>query len=89
MGANPPKRDAWPQPQAWLHVWVRFNQGQQPPPMPGLVLEWRRQGTRWSAWVIWVDDSRLRRERKQDWIDAKYLRPARSDINIWNDGPWR
>jgi len=25
----------------------------------------------------------------QGWIEAKYLRPAESDINVWNDGPWR
>ena len=53
---NPPKNDAWPPPRAWLHVWIRFDRSTAAP-LPGLILDWRQNGTRWSAWVIWLDDS--------------------------------
>ncbi|GAB3862588.1 hypothetical protein GCM10028801_28350 [Nocardioides maradonensis] len=26
---------------------------------------------------------------KQGWLPVAVLRPAKSDINVWNDGPWR
>jgi hypothetical protein len=44
VGVNPPKHDTWPEPKAWLHVWVRRRRENYPPPMPGLVLDWRRRG---------------------------------------------
>lgn len=88
MSANPPKHDAWPQPRHWRHVWVRFDRSNTAP-LPGLVLDWRRKGTRWSAWVVWLDTRYPRPKTEQGWIDAQHLRPARSDINIWNDGRWR
>ncbi len=89
MGMNPPKNDAWPPPRRWRHVWVRFDKTNLAP-LPGLVLDWRRAGTRWSAWVIWIDHRAGPSDRiQQGWIQAERLRPARSDPNIWNDGPWR
>ena len=41
------------------------------------------------AWVIWIDNGSLREGVRQAWLPRSVLRPARSDINIWNDGPWR
>lgn len=67
---------------------VRFD-GSNFPPMPGLVLDWQRTGARWKAWVVWIDERALRERPVQGWVEAKYLRPAESDINVWNDGPWR
>ena len=58
-------------------------------PAPGLILDWRRERGQWFAWVIWVDNGSLREGVRQAWLPLSVLRPARSDINIWNDGPWR
>lgn len=70
-------------------MWVRFDRSTTAP-FPGLILDWRQTGTRWSAWVIWLDDSCGARKRvQQGWVAADRLRPAKSDPNIWNDGPWR
>jgi hypothetical protein len=44
---------------------------------------------RWSAWVVWIDTSHPKPRILQGWVPADNLRPARSDLNIWNDGPWR
>jgi hypothetical protein len=57
--------------------------------MPGLVLDWRRKGSNWSAWVIWIDSTHARPQVVRGWVPAEHLRPAKSDINVWNDGPWR
>jgi hypothetical protein len=71
-------------------VWVRFDHSNAAP-LPGLILDWRQTGTRWSAWVVWIEDgsSPTRRRIRQGWLSAERLRPAMSDRNIWNDGPWR
>ncbi|KRA30989.1 MULTISPECIES: hypothetical protein [unclassified Nocardioides] len=90
MSANPPKNDAWPQPRRWRHCWVRFGQGNCPAaPAPGLILDWRREGRRWLAWVIWIDNTGRRDTVRQAWLPVSAIRPAKSDINVWNDGPWR
>ncbi len=89
MSANPPKNDAWLQPRRWRHCWVRLERRNYPPPAPGLILDWRRERGQWFAWVIWLDNGSLREGVRQAWLPLSVLRPARSDINIWNDGPWR
>lgn len=89
VSTNPPKNDAWNDPAHWYHTWVRFDRSNFPP-MPGLILDWHHQGPRWKAWAIWLDHrGSLRTRPTQGWVESKYLRPAKSDINIWNDGPWR
>lgn len=86
---NPPKNDAWPAPSTWRHVWARFDRSNLAP-LPGLILDWRRQGTKWSAWVIWTEVPGTGKwDVRQGWVPSRYLRPARSDMNVWNDGPWR
>jgi hypothetical protein len=63
--------------------------GNYPPPAPGLILDWRRESGRWKAWVVWIDNTELKERICQAWLPVSVLRPARSDINVWNDGPWR
>jgi hypothetical protein len=89
VGMNPSKRDAWPQPARWSHCWVRFTRAPQPPPAPGLILDWRRDRQQWRAWVVWIDHTGSGQTVKQGWLPLSVLRPAKSDINVWNDGPWR
>lgn len=89
VSANPPKNDAWPQPKRWVHCWVRFDRGNYPPPAPGLILDWRKVDGKLKAWVIWIDNRGRGDQPKQGWLPREVLRPARSDINVWNDGPWR
>jgi hypothetical protein len=36
-----------------------------------------------------IDNGSLREGVRQAWLPLSVLRPARSDINFWNDGPWR
>lgn len=55
--------------------------------MPGLVLKWELHKGRWRAWVIWVDTTYSRPEIRWDWLSTKEMRPAKSDINVWNDRP--
>jgi hypothetical protein len=86
---HPPKNDAWPQPKRWHHCWARFGHGSQPPPAPGRILDWRREDRRWEAWVTWLDNTSVQPRTCQGWLPVTVLRPANSDINVWNDGPWR
>lgn len=88
---SPPKRDRWPDPRQWRHVWHKDTLGSYPPPIPGLVLEWDRVGyERWRAWVVLVDDHALGPvQRRQLWVPADQLRPAVSDINAgWEHTGW-
>ena len=39
--------------------------------------------------VIWIDNSGLKQRVCQACLPVTVLRPARSDINVWNDDPWR
>lgn len=86
MSANPSRRDRWPPPKRVHHVWVRFTAAPYPPPYPGLVFEWRksRGSGRWEARVIWIEDAAPGRKAVKDgWIAEDFLRPARSDWNVW------
>ena len=60
-----------------------------PASCPSLILDWRCERGQWFAWMIWIDNGSLREGVRQAWLPRSALRPARSDINIWNDGPWR
>lgn len=53
--------------------------------MPGLVLKWELHKGRWRAWVIWVDTTYAKPEIRWDWLGVDEMRPAKSDINVWND----
>jgi hypothetical protein len=69
---------------------VRFGRSPQPPPGPGFMLDWKNDQGVWKAGVIWLDNRSGRGERiMQGWLLVTVLRPAKSDINVWNDGPWR
>ena len=67
---------------------MRFGRGNYPP-APGLILDWRCVRGEWQAWVIWLDNLTLRDTIQQGWLPLAVIRPARSDINVWNDGRWR
>lgn len=41
------------------------------------------------AWVVWIDNTGLKERICQAWLPVSVLRPARSDINVWNDDPLR
>lgn len=54
------------------------------------MLDWKNDQGVWKAGVIWLDNRSGRGERiMQGWLLVTVLRPAKSDINVWNDGPWR
>jgi len=71
----------WPKPRSTRFVWVA-QPGPQVPPVQGFVLDWRRQGYRWSALVVTaVLDGGGRPLVVQEWVDAEQLRPVRADPN--------
>jgi len=91
MGANPPKRDAWPLPKRTRHVWVdpahttRIS-------YQGLDLEQRQIRGNWTALLVYLDDQRsIERRVVQRWVRAGHLRPVVSDLNTmgWRRRVWR
>jgi hypothetical protein len=48
------------------HVWV----GTQP--SPGVLVEWRREGERWQALVVYVESGRI----VTAWLPVELVRPA-------------
>lgn len=87
MSANPSKRDKWPPPKRWRHVWMA-GETQYAMPHQALVLDWHedRRGC-WSALVKYVDESPIYGRRFVEvWVPAERLRPVMSDPNAFD---WR
>ncbi|WP_408899862.1 hypothetical protein ACJ5H2_22030 (plasmid) [Nocardioides sp. R1-1] len=59
----------------WVSVPVDASQ-----PRPGL-LDWKREGRRWEALVVWHDDAALRPVVKMDWLRTENLIPVPVDPN--------
>lgn len=100
MAANPSKREKWPPPKHWRHVWVRLSRTPTPAPFPGLVIEWRVTGSaelgtrRHLALVVYMEENAYdhatgqhRPRYRMDWLDSSTLRPAATDYNqVWPPG---
>lgn len=87
MGANPSKRDKWPPPKSWRHVWMA-GETQYAMPHQALVLDWRADSRgRWSALVTYVEEaSQVGPRFVEAWVPAERLRPVFSDPNAFD---WR
>jgi len=70
----PLKTDADHRPQV-RHCWVT-GPAEDPGPWPGLILEWRRDSTGWSALVVYVITAETSTTTVQTWVSQRYLRPA-------------
>ena len=70
----PLKSDAAPRTQV-RHCWVT-GPAEDPGPWPGLVLEWRRDMTGWSALVVYAITAETVTTTVQTWVPAGQLRPA-------------
>ena len=57
------------------HCWVT-GPAEDPGPWPGLVLEWRRGSSGWSALVVYVITNEPAVTTIQTWIPPEHLRPA-------------
>lgn len=77
-------------------MWVRLSHAPTPAPFPGLVIEWRADGSvelgtrRHLALVVYIDENaydaatgRHRPRYCMEWLDSRQLRPARTDYNDW------
>lgn len=81
------RESLWPVPRTTRHVWV--NRGTELPPLQGLVLEWRRHSYKWSALVVFVDDTEPE-AYVQQWFKAEMLTPVpakRADLPRRNGRP--
>jgi hypothetical protein len=65
-----------------FHVWVKLDLDGPRAPLPGLVLDWRRTGRGWEAWVVTVETYSTGTGEasmvRQGWRPVVYLRPAGS-----------
>ena len=81
MGVRIPRNDAW-----GPYKRVRFVLVRQSPwtakPLQGLILDWRKTGTKWRALVIYVDDTGPWYHSITAWLDPERLTPIRADPNI-------
>jgi hypothetical protein len=84
VGANPPKHDAWGPYADVVFVLVR-NVGHLKPSR-GLIIDWKRQGRRWEALVVWRDDAALKPIVKMDWLPIDQMVPVPVDPN-WASKP--
>ena len=70
----PMRSDAVPRSQV-RHCWVT-GPAEDPGPWPGLILEWRRDLTGWSALVVYAITAETVTTTVQTWVPAEYLRPT-------------
>jgi hypothetical protein len=70
----PLKSDAAPRLQV-RHCWVT-GAIDEPGPWPGLILEWRRDSTGWSALVVYIMTAEIVTTTVQTWVPAGHLRPS-------------
>ena len=65
-----------------FHVWVKLDLDGPRPPLPGLVLDWRRTAQGWEAWVVTVESYSTGTGHasmvRQGWRPVTFLRPAGS-----------
>ncbi|MAO79761.1 MAG: hypothetical protein CMH82_03685 [Nocardioides sp.] len=83
VSANPPKNDAW-RPYGDVRFVLIRNTGRLKPSR-GLILDWKREGRRWEALVVWHDDAALKPVVKMDWLRLEDLIPVPVDPN-WTGG---
>ena len=57
------------------HCWVT-GPAEDPGPWPGLVLEWRKNPSGWSALVVYAITAEAVTVTVQTWVPAGQLRPA-------------
>ncbi len=57
------------------HCWVT-GPAEDPGPWPGLVLEWRKDPSGWSALVVYAITAEAVTITVQTWVPAGQLRPA-------------
>jgi hypothetical protein len=80
-------------PSRVFHVWVKLDLDGPRPPLPGLVLDWRRTPVGWEAWVVTVETystgSGHASMVRQGWRALAHLRPAGAappDRREWRGG---
>ena len=60
-------------------MWARIDPRHPlAPPLPAVVVAWRRQSGQWEAWIVAVSDDGT---VLQLWAPAERLRPIASDPN--------
>lgn len=70
------RESLWRPPKQTRHVWI--DRGSELPPLQGLVISWQRQSYKWSAFVVFVDDSEPP-VVVQQWVRAERLKPVRAN----------
>lgn len=78
-----PKNDAW-RPYADVRFVLIRSTGRLKPSR-GLILDCKRDGRGWEAWVVWYDDAALKPVVKMDWLRIEQLIPVLVDPN-WTGG---
>lgn len=79
VSANPPKNDRWP---PWPDIrFVLVPSVGKLRPCRGLILDWRGQGRRKEALVVYFDDAALKPVRRMEWLAKAELIPVPIDPN--------
>jgi hypothetical protein len=91
MGMNPSKWDRWPKQESVRMVWVR-RQYRYERPFQGLVLDWKKAGSKWVALVTYVEDDSKGNtvSVRTEWVEASNLLavPSAADDLLRIDPPY-
>lgn len=77
---NRPKSDRWPAYNPTRHVLIERD-FRNDRPWQGFVVDWKRHGYKWSALVVFIDESVDGMPLVQQWLPIEKLRPMQTDPN--------
>lgn len=74
MAMTESKWKTWPRQERISHCWVR-RQYRYERPFQGLVLDWKKVGSKWSALVTYVEDDSKGNtvSVRTEWVEAENL----------------
>lgn len=85
MGMNRSKRDVWPPYEPTRHVLIKRQDYRYARPFQGFVVDWKRDGKRWEALVVFMDERQDGVPLVQMWFPLEQLTPCSPDPNPERD----
>jgi hypothetical protein len=82
---NRTRRDAWPPYDPTRHVLIKRLDHRYARPWQGFVVDWRQDERRWTALVVFMDETQDGLPLVQRWFPLDQLTPCHPDPNPQRD----
>lgn len=85
MGMNRSRRDVWPPYEPTRHVLIKRQDYRYARPFQGFVVDWKQDGKKWEALVVFMDERLDGQPLVQTWFPVEHLTPCHPDPNPQRD----